>query len=452
MKLYAAITKSEPQDDGTLKVWGFASTEAVDTDGETITAAAMKAALPDYMKWGAVREMHQAKAAGTAIEARVDDDGRTYFGAHIVDSEAVKKVNLGVYKGFSIGGKVTKRDDLNKTIIHGLKLVEVSLVDRPANPEAVFTMFKAEDIPGEAAVDVLADLLNKGAITAERLVELAQASLLPASATDLEAVKKGMGNVSRLASLLRDVFWLVGDQLAERAREGDASTVPAALRDWLDAGGVILSTMVTEEVAEMMANVAPQDDGPGIYLAARAVSVLSAARDADVTKAGRALSSASMKHIQAIHDASASLGACGGMAAKASAVDVAKAVGLDGATAWADVLATVEKGAAAVPELSKLQAAHDEAMAAIGKAAGAKEGDVLATVVETLAKSASTALARVAELEAKPVPPKGALKAVAKGEDLGDPGATEQKVDPVRKSDGSTDDVATLIKSIHAGR
>ena len=84
MKLYGEISKTEAQDDGTIKVWGFASSTAVDSDGDTITAEAMKAALPDYMKFGAVREMHQAKAAGTAIEAEVQEDGRTYFGAHIV--------------------------------------------------------------------------------------------------------------------------------------------------------------------------------------------------------------------------------------------------------------------------------------------------------------------------------------------------------------------------------
>ena len=68
MKLYADIAKTEEQDDGTIKVWGWASTGAVDSDGEIITPDAMKAALPDYMKFGAVREMHQSKAAGTAIE------------------------------------------------------------------------------------------------------------------------------------------------------------------------------------------------------------------------------------------------------------------------------------------------------------------------------------------------------------------------------------------------
>lgn len=143
-KLYAEIAKMEAQDDGTVKVWGYASSEAVDSDGEIIAAEAMKAAIPDYMKFGAVREMHGSNAAGTAIEINVEDDGRTFFGAHIVDPVAVTKVKTGVYKGFSIGGSVTARDELNKSQITGLKLTEISLVDRPANPDAVFTCFKAD--------------------------------------------------------------------------------------------------------------------------------------------------------------------------------------------------------------------------------------------------------------------------------------------------------------------
>ena len=152
-KLYAEIAKMEAQDDGTVKVWGYASSEAVDSDGEIIAAEAMKAAIPDYMKFGAVREMHGSTAAGTAIEINVEDDGRTFFGAHIVDPVAVTKVKTGVYKGFSIGGSVTARDELNKSQITGLKLTEISLVDRPANPDAVFTCFKADKPKDEEEAD-----------------------------------------------------------------------------------------------------------------------------------------------------------------------------------------------------------------------------------------------------------------------------------------------------------
>lgn len=44
-KLYAEISKTEQQDDGTVKVWGYASSEAVDSDGETVTADAVSDGL-----------------------------------------------------------------------------------------------------------------------------------------------------------------------------------------------------------------------------------------------------------------------------------------------------------------------------------------------------------------------------------------------------------------------
>jgi hypothetical protein len=56
-------------------------------------------------------------------------------------------VTTGVYKGFSIGGKVLARDSKDKKIITKIALNEISLVDRPSNPEARFDVWKA------AAVD-----------------------------------------------------------------------------------------------------------------------------------------------------------------------------------------------------------------------------------------------------------------------------------------------------------
>lgn len=166
-RLYCPFSKTEESEDGTLKVWGYASTGAVDEDGETILPEAIKAALPDYLKWGAVREMHQPKAVGTAIEADVQADGRTWFGAHVVDPIAVKKIKNNVLKGFSVGGRITDRDEIEKTTITGLKLIEVSLVDRPANPECEIVMVKRSP---EAAVDDIAALL-KGNIDPERILD-----------------------------------------------------------------------------------------------------------------------------------------------------------------------------------------------------------------------------------------------------------------------------------------
>jgi hypothetical protein len=73
------------------------------------------------------------------------DEKGLFLAAKIVDPVAWEKVVQGVYKGFSIGGRVVSRDDALKHVITGVKLSEISLVDRPANPEAVFTMYKSDD-------------------------------------------------------------------------------------------------------------------------------------------------------------------------------------------------------------------------------------------------------------------------------------------------------------------
>jgi hypothetical protein len=150
MRLYGAIQKVEPQDDGTVRVHGIATSEAVDEQGEIVRADAIRAAIPDYMRFPALREMHQLSAAGTTLEAEVGEDGTTRIVAHVVDPVAVAKVRNQVYRGFSIGGRVTQREAGNPKTIIGLVLNEISLVDRPANPEAIFDCWKAAMLPDSA--------------------------------------------------------------------------------------------------------------------------------------------------------------------------------------------------------------------------------------------------------------------------------------------------------------
>ena len=199
MRLFGEITKVEALDDGTIKVIGVASTGAVDDADETVLPAAMKAALPAYMRFGALREMHGMSAAGATLSAEVGDDGVTRIETHVVDPLAVKKVQLGVYKGFSIGGKVLARDPDDRKIITKLRLSEISLVDRPCNPEAVVEMWKADhgDAPAPptnaeviARAVALADAAGRPGRHTEFVVK-ARAALLqersaPAEDEDLE--------------------------------------------------------------------------------------------------------------------------------------------------------------------------------------------------------------------------------------------------------------------------
>ena len=429
MKLYAEISKTEELDDGSIKVWGYASSDVVDSDGETITSDAMKAALPDYMKFGAVREMHQAKAAGTAIEAEVRDDGRTWFGAHIVDTEAVKKVKASVYKGFSIGGKATERDELNKSIIKGIKLVEVSLVDRPANPEAVFTMYKSEELDKSVAevpaIDALAELLNKGEITPERLIELAKAEQEPKTEPVVEKTEevkqeekktgllhKGMSGVSNLASILSSINWLQQDTAWEAEYEADESDLPAQLKAWLATGGDLLRSMVDEEVAELVGAADPDDmTDLMVQLSANPEDLQKRLEKAGKKFSAQTKDKLSKAH-QAVKDASDHIAATGYEANEED--DTGKAVQSD--------------------DIQKISSDLDIAKSDLAKVAQERD---------TLQK-------RVEELEKMPAPGKALLKSIAKSEDLGSSvGDEKTKGIVVKDAHGDINEAASLIKMIH---
>src|SRR5260370_26643368 len=134
MRLYGAIEKVEPQDDGTVRVHGIATSETVDDQDEIVRADAIRAALPDYMRFPALREMHQLSAAGTTLEAEVGDDGMTRIVAHVVDPVAVAKVKNKVYRGFSIGGRVTQRGAAHSKALTRRGANQSSFVHPPAHP------------------------------------------------------------------------------------------------------------------------------------------------------------------------------------------------------------------------------------------------------------------------------------------------------------------------------
>lgn len=135
-------------DDAQRMVYGYASTADRDSDGELITLDALKTALPAYMKFASVREMHDAKPIGKTKEASVDESG-LYIGAKIVDNDAWKMVQEEVYSAFSVGGKVLERDTDDPTIIKSMNLLEISLVDLPANPQCRIDLFKVADTGAE---------------------------------------------------------------------------------------------------------------------------------------------------------------------------------------------------------------------------------------------------------------------------------------------------------------
>lgn len=225
MRIFGEISKFQKLEDGKLVVTGIASTPSVDADGEVIDPIAIKAAIPEYMKFGAVREMHGNNAAGTALSIEVDEAGATHFTAKVVDPNAIIKVEEGVYKGFSIGGKATKRD--GKRII-GLNLTEVSLVDRPANPDCVFDVWKAAGVEGKPTKEptkmtVITKALGLPETATEAEVADALTKRLNAANPEVDQLKQQIDELKKSITTM-DVAKLgttVAD-LEKRAKEADA--------------------------------------------------------------------------------------------------------------------------------------------------------------------------------------------------------------------------------------
>ena len=390
-KLFGSIQKVSDQDDGSIVVEGIASTESIDDQGETVTAAAMKAAIPDYMKFGAVREMHQLIAAGTALDVSVGDDGVTTIKAHIVDEGTIKKVKSGVLKGFSIGGKVTSRDDLVKTAITGLKLSEISLVDRPCNPDSVITCYKADGIEQPEHEDVQ-------------------------KAEGADTLRKSLYEVKEFAGVLRDISYLVAEAQWEADCEGDNSPLPANLLEWLKSGVVLFNDMAAEETAEMVAQLE---------------SIVTKAQGADdLQKAGQKFSKSTKAQLAEVHQM---MKTCS---------DKMAAIGYDAADDDESEKAQVtdDLSKAAKPDLVSNE------VAALAKAAGIelKQGDLHADIAKAALTKVGELSKRVTELEELPTPPKGSLADISKAADMGQEKA---EVQPIMKSDGTVDETGTLIKA-----
>ena len=143
---FAPITKTVDQDDGSLLVYGKATDDSLDLDDQRCDAEWLKTAMPEWFRYGNIREQHRSDSAiGKAIEHEAAEDGH-YITARIVDPVAVVKTRAGVFTGFSIGirkPKIVKSDRAPNGLIKGGLITEVSLVDRPANSNAMLTLCKA---------------------------------------------------------------------------------------------------------------------------------------------------------------------------------------------------------------------------------------------------------------------------------------------------------------------
>ena len=130
-------------------VSGFATLDNVDKQADIVTSEASMSAFARFR--GNIREMHQPTAVGKMVDFKEDryfdpESKKFYSGVYVSAyvskgaQDTWEKVLDGTLSGFSIGGKMNKWDDAYDEkmdaqirIIKDYDLVELSLVDNPAN-------------------------------------------------------------------------------------------------------------------------------------------------------------------------------------------------------------------------------------------------------------------------------------------------------------------------------
>lgn len=241
--VFAPITKSTKQADGTMLVEGKATGPDLDADLQICDPAWLAKAMPAWFETGAnVREMHQPIAAGVGRELAASGDD-WMLKSLVIDPGTVAKLEAEVLRGYSIGirgPKVVKDAAAPGGRICGGAIVEVSLVDRPANPTCTvmlaksakagtITLTKDDGTPVDTSVDgsveteataAAPDATVEPAETpddevAEEVVELslldqARAALLALLAGEVDEMVDGdggIGPVRVLVYLLDDLAW-----------------------------------------------------------------------------------------------------------------------------------------------------------------------------------------------------------------------------------------------------
>jgi hypothetical protein len=156
-------------------VSGFATLDNIDKQNDIVTTDASIKAFSKFR--GNIREMHQPSAVGKMVSFKedkyFDPESKKFYSGVYVSAYISKgaentweKVIDGTYTGFSIGGRMNKWDDaydekmdVQIRVIKDYELVELSLVDNPANQFASILSIEKVDgvdiIKGEAADAVL---------------------------------------------------------------------------------------------------------------------------------------------------------------------------------------------------------------------------------------------------------------------------------------------------------
>jgi len=149
---FEKVDPNDPNSD--LYVYGKATDGSVDSDEQIVDSDFSGKAIQNWLSSGAnVRVQHnsQRDPAGIGVEATSDNDGATWVKSLVVEPVAKTLVSKGALRAYSVGIARPKivRDSVARggRIVDG-EIVEISLVDRPANKNCGIQLVKAATLGG----------------------------------------------------------------------------------------------------------------------------------------------------------------------------------------------------------------------------------------------------------------------------------------------------------------
>jgi hypothetical protein len=234
---YHYIPFTTKGDDSRRIVEGYISSGEVDCDSQIVDQDWLKAQLPAWLaSYGNIREQHNPqRAVGKAQSVDLTTRPGPYLAAKIVDDAAWRKVQAGVYNGFSVGIKaprIVHDGTARNGRIAGGTLIEISIVDRPANDAARFVVLKragerawrlGERGPVVEEEQSMAEQ-EQAATAAEAERDAAPETQQPA-ASDLPAppgIPARPAAIGEVMAMLRDVQARVEALAGETDRDGDS--------------------------------------------------------------------------------------------------------------------------------------------------------------------------------------------------------------------------------------
>lgn len=425
----------------------------------------------DGKSLGNIRGQHSNIAAGKLTEITFDDDlKKVGFVAKIVDDNEWRKVEEGVYTGFSPGGRYAKRwqDGAHRRYTPDVR--ELSIVDVPCNPAAGFTMVKADGAeeqvgfvigkayePGNAATIARAETLAKtaggprkdfvGKARADLIAENAEEALAKMAApeekidpvTALDAVLAKANKVAAADPIIIDG----PEQFRDLAKAADALRLLKSEEPLLEKGLYTVRTLsdMLQQFSYLQSELCfeAKAEGDNSPQPTKAAEIMKAMGSLLITMVQEEV--AELLSTMPDMEPSVLVDACPDVIVMELATSIVDLVKAD--------TALMEKAGArnSKGDATKIQSMHDNAVA-LGADCGAVEKDALSAIeadrdrlakaveasvpkveqlTEKLEKMAhdanlhrdelAKARARIEELEKLPEPPKGKLLVMEKADD-----------------------------------